>query len=324
MTRFFKGWLYRLWAFGGLVVVAAVVLYVGLNTKPRDAPPYATIGAAVGIYLVGLVVLQAIGISRGRPDDESETAPSLDPYRAPVSPQDLSAVLALPDGGSASRRHRKAQSDAYRFAWAQWIPMAAAAILLPLAGFLWVTGAVPGVWQPFGPAGIGIPVAALPGLAIVAVLFLLLPWTMRRARQISDDHHAPLGLSIAGTPDVILLPRVGTGGIGAHTVGPTTFAGQRYGRDVVVDAYAGSSAVLVRSAGPAYELSGRKDRLIATTTGPPAPVTDYLNALTPDPRLNRITVTSGPAGIRVDRSGSSLDQGWLFDLWLAERLAELQ
>ena len=67
MYRFYKSWIYRLWVFGGLFAVAGVVLYVGLNTKPGDPPPYGVIGGAVGIYLVGLLALQALGLFLSKP-----------------------------------------------------------------------------------------------------------------------------------------------------------------------------------------------------------------------------------------------------------------
>lgn len=324
MYRFYKSWIYRLWVFGGLFAVAGVVLYVGLNTKPGDPPPYGVIGGAVGIYLVGLLALQALGLFLAKPgeDDGGVAVAPPDPTRAPATPEGLADELALSASGGRSQR-RRAEADSYRFAWGQWLPMAAAALLLPLAGFLWVTGAVPQVWQPFGPMGMGIPVAALPGLAIVFILFLLLPWTMRRAKKIADDYHAPLGLSISRSPTVILLPRVGTDGVGAHTVGPTTFTGRRHGRDVIVDAYAGSSAVLVAQPGPDYRLDGKRGRLHPDGTTVPPAVAELISALVTDDRVNAIRVESGPAGIRVDRRGASVHQGWLFDIWLAERLADV-
>lgn len=200
--------------------------------------------------------------------------------------------------------------------------MAAAAILLPLAGLFWVSGVVPHVWYPFGPTGPGIPLAAVPGLLIVLGLVVLLPWTMARARHTADDTMAPLGSAITRLPSSVLLPRVGTGGVGHHTVGPTTFAGQRYGREVVVDAYSGSSAVLVAAATPRYTLHGGDGRL-TPDAGTPAAVTGFVAALPADRRWNRASVDAGPDSIRVDRRGSTLDQGFLLDLWLAERLAEI-
>lgn len=325
MQGFFRSWVYRIWVFGGLAVVVGVVLYVGLTSKPGDPPPYPTIGVAIGTYLVGLIVLQAIGIARGRPRaGTASAAPPLPSDSPPLDEDALQEALALPDeDGSRSSRRGRAAADAYAFTWAQWLPMAAVALLLPLAGFLWVTGAVPQVWQPLGPTGPGIPIAAIPGLVIVVALFLLLPRTMRRARQISDDYNAPLGLTVARTPDVILLPRVGTGGVGAHAVGPTTFTGRRHGRDVVVDTYAGSSAVLVECDTAPFHLKGARGGLTVAGGLLPDTMTGFLTTLHDD-RLNRIEVRADDAGIRIDRRGASIKRGWLFDLWLAEQLADRQ
>lgn len=324
MNGFFRGWLYRLWVFGGLAAVVGIVLYVGLTTKPGAPPPYPTIGAAVGVYLIGILVLQAIGIARGKPRDDATHVPTGPSDQPPKTDEELMAVLALPDeDGTRASRRRQAASESYGFTWAQWLPLAATAVLLPLAGFLWVTGAVPQVWQPLGPTGPGIPVAAIPGLVIVVILFLLLPRTLRRARQISDDYNAPLGLAIDKTPQVILLPRVGTGGVGAHIVGPTTFAGRRYGRDVLIDTYAGSSAVLVGCETAEFTLAGDRGPLTVETGVAPAAVAAFLANLD-DSRFNGIRIAADPSGIRIDRRGASHKQGWLLDLWLAERLADLQ
>lgn len=326
MYGFYKSWIYRLWVFGGLAVVAGVVVTIGVSHQPGQPPPYATFGAVLGVWLVGILVLQAIGLTRSRPPAAESTGGAADePTHPPGTATELIQVLALPDAqGRRRQRHATAAGDAYRFAWAQWLPIAAVAILLPLGGFLWVTGAVPQIWQPLGPTGPGIPVAALPGLVIVVILLALLPRTMGRAKRISDDFHAPLGLQITRTPQSVLLPRVGTDGLSHNLVGPTTFAGVRHGRRVVVDAYAGSTAVLVADPGPAYELRGRSEGLEARGAPAPPAVADYVARLTPDRRWNGLTVTSGSAGVRVDRRGSAVDQDWLVDIWLAEHLADLQ
>lgn len=325
MYGFFKSWIYRLWAFGGLAVVVAVVLFVGVNHRPGQPPPYATFGVVIGVWLAGVLILQAVGIARSRPTTTAPTTPvAVDPSHPPQTPTDLLAALALPDAaGRWGRRQATAAADAHRFAWAQWLPIAAVAILLPLAGFLWVTGTVVSIWQPLGRTGPRIPVAALPGLVVVVILVALLPRTLRRAKRISDDFHAPLGLQVTRTGQSVLLPRVGTDGVGHNLVGPTTFSGVRHGHRVIVDAYSGRTAVLVTAPGPAYRLRGRADRLQVVGDAVPTAVTAYLARLAPDRRWGGVTVTSGPGGVRIDRRGSALDQDWLLDLWLAERLTEL-
>lgn len=305
--------LYRLWVVGGLLAVVGIVLYVGLTTKPGDPPPYALIGSAVGIYLVGIVVMQGVDLVRRKPV-------AAEPVRAgtlPVTPEQLMAALTL--AGADSARSRAGAQGSRRFSIALFIPTALIAILLPLGGYLYVSGAVPGVWQPLGETGPGIPVAALPGLAMVLVLLLLLPMNMRKARSLADDVNSGLGLAISRTPSIILLPRIGTDGIGAHTVGPTTFEGDRYGRHVVVETYAGTTAVLVERPTDVFEVVGKDGRLLVQSG--PGWVQDRLAAVPADPRWKKVRVRGGADGIRADRKGSAVDSDWMLDLWLAESLA---
>lgn len=296
---------------GGLLAVVALVLYVGLNYQPGDEPPYVLIGGAIGVYLLGILLMQGIRLSRPVAE-AAEVAPG----ELPATPEQLVAALALP--GADAAVSRAAAQGSRRFSIGLFVPTALVAILLPLGGYLYITGTAPGVWQPLGETGPGIPVAALPGLVVVVVLLAMLPRNLRRARSLSDDYFSGLGLAVSRTPSIILLPRIGTDGIGAHTVGPTTFEGDRYGRHVVVETYSGRTAVLVAVPSTAFEVVGDGGGL-RLVSGPPA-VQQVLDTVPADDRWHRLRVQGGPDGIRADRKGSALDSDWLLDLWLAERL----
>lgn len=293
--------LYRVWVVGGLLAVVAVVVYVGVNTKPGDPPPYALLGGAVGIYLLGVIVMQAVGLGR-----KPSHAP-VEPGELPRTQEQLVEALRLPGASAAD------PGASRRFNIALFIPTALAAILLPLGGYLYISGQVTDVWQPFGESGIGIPVAALPGLAVVLVLALMLPFTMKRGRQISDDYFAGTGLRGTAMPTVILVPRVGTDGVGVSTVGPSTMEGDRYCRHVVVDMYAGRTAVLVQAPVAEFEIAGGR------VTGP-AWVEQAWAGLPDDPRLAKVKISGSSAGVRADRRGSAVDGDWMLDLWLVEYL----
>ncbi len=301
-----------MWVVGGLLAVVGVVVYVGLNYKPGDDPPYALIGAAVGIYLLGILGMQAVDLVRRKPQ-EAEPVPA---GHLPQTPEQLMAALTLP--GTDAARARAGAQGSRRFSIGLFVPTALVAILLPLGGYLYVSGTVTQVWQPLGETGPGIPVAALPGLAVVVLLLVALPRNMRRARSLADDYNSGLGLAISRTPSIILLPRIGTDGIGAHTIGPTTFEGDRYGRHVVVDAYAGSTAVLVQRPTDTFEILGKDGRLQAEQA--PAWVQDRLAGVPQDPRWHKVRVRGSAQGVLAERRGSALDSDWMLDLWLAERL----
>lgn len=302
--------LYRLWVVGGLLAIVGVVLYVGLNTKPGDAPPYPVFGIAIGIYLVGIIAMQAIDLGRRRPVEDVPAG------TLPVTHEQLMVALTLP--GADAARSRRGAEGSRRFSIGLFIPTALVAILLPLGGYLYISGAVTGVWQPFGPTGIGIPIAALPGLAMVLLLLILLPRNMRKARALTDDYNSGLGLTIVSTPSIILLPRIGTDGIGAHTVGPTTFEGDRYGRHVIVDAYAGSTAVLVASPVPPFALEGKGGQLHVSKG--PGWLQSAVAGIPADDRWARMRVSGSASGVQVNRKGSAVDSDWMLDLWLAERI----
>lgn len=304
--------LYRVWVIGGLLAVAGVVVYVGLNYKPGDEPPYALIGAAVGIYLLGILGMQAVDLVRRKPQ---EAAP-VPAGQLPQTPEQLMAALTLP-GADAARARAGAQGSR-RFSIGLFIPTALVAILLPLGGYLYVSGTVTQVWQPLGETGPGIPVAALPGLAVVLLLLAALPRNMGRARSLADDYNSGLGLAISRTPSIILLPRVGTDGVGAHTIGPTTFEGDRYARHVVVDAYAGSTAVPVQQHTDTFEVVGKDGRLQVEQG--PAWVQSVLAGVPQDPRWHKVRIRGSAQGVLAERRGSALDSDWMLDLWLAERL----
>lgn len=308
--------LYRLWVVGGLVAIVAIVLRVGLTTKPGDDPPYLIFGAAIGVYLIGILLMQGLALARTNPTPQVEATPT---GELPQTPQGMQAALTLP--GADGQRARSGAKRAHKQSIGLFIPTALIAILLPLGGYLYISGTVTGVWQPLGETGPGIPVAAMPGLAMVLVMVLLLPSNMRRAREATDDYNSGLGLHISATPKSILLPRIGTDGIGHHVVGPTVMEGERYGRQVVMEAYSGSTAVLVAAPTEPFRLIGNGGRV--TADGPvPDWVGHALTTVPSDSRWHKVRVEGGPAGIRADRKGSALDSDWLVDLWLAELLAD--
>lgn len=305
-----------MWVVGGLAVIVFIVVRIGINTKPGDEPPYVTFGIAIGVYLLGIIVMQAVSLGRTDPTPEVGPTPA---GQLPTTTEGLQALLTLP--GTDGERSRAGARRAHRQSIGLFIPTALIAILLPLGGYLYISGTVTEVWQPFGDTGIGIPVAALPGLAMVVIMALMLPFNLKRGRAAVDDINSGLGLAITAMPASILLPRIGTEGIGHHIVGPTTMEGIRYGRPVTVDAYSGSTAVLVGTATPPFRLRA-EDGVMAPEGPVPQWVPGVLARVPSDPRWHKVHLAAGPQGIRVDRKGSALDSDWMLDLWLAERLAE--
>jgi hypothetical protein len=121
-------------------------------------------------------------------------------------------------------------------------------------------------------------------VAIVVLWALAVPWVIRRANTASAAILGPLGLTQAGA----------------------TLEGERHGRGVRVDLTAKGSVTRVEAATAVPELAG--DELLA-------------RAGRGDERTwEGVLVEGGEGRITVRRLGSR-GASWLWDLWLAERLA---
>ena len=79
---------------------------------------------------------------------------------------------------------------------------------------------------------------------------------------------------------------------------------------------------------PSFELVGRGAQLFAKL-GPPPSLLALLATLCPPGFWDGVTVTAGPDGITVRRAATWIPfpdverrRRWLYDLWLAERLAK--
>ena len=158
------------------------------------------------------------------------------------------------------------------------------------------------------------------GYAVVLAARVIRPGgTLDQAYAAHDAMLAPLGLSGAERPDVVLVPRLAGEGMQSKVMGPTVLSGERHGRTVSVTIDGSQSETRVAGVYPAFELKGHRQRVRAEGSVPPA-VEGILASLGPSPRWTSMKLRSGPDGIRVSRR-SGAEQPWLYDLWLAERLA---
>ncbi len=72
---------------------------------------------------------------------------------------------------------------------------------------------------------------------------------------------------------------------------------------------------------PSFALRGRDARLIPEADAPPQAL-EVLSALAPAEIWNGIRVVAGEDGLVANRPMSSSAYGWVYDLWLLERLAD--
>jgi hypothetical protein len=313
---------YRLYVVLGLAgVVAAVVLSAVANSDDPGSrtPLYVGVGA-VGAWLVGLIVLQFL---RLRTDLEDGGAPSA---REPAGsgsgpPQGYGAMLEELAAGPVDRRAAERALQRMRRGTMRWFGLTAALALGFVGGMAIYLAGMDGTLEPFGEGGIAIPYAVLPPLAVVAVLALRTPITLKRAIARTDDLLRPLGLATAAMPQHVFWPRMGGGGVAHSTVGPTVIGGHRHGRPVEVRLDVHRWTTTVAAPAPRFRVREEDGRLLAEADAPPG-VVSALAALPPDERWRGVEAQGGPEGVVVDRDASRAlgEAGWLDDLWLAERL----
>lgn len=110
----------------------------------------------------------------------------------------------------------------------------------------------------------------------------------------------------------------------------TEFSGTRHGRRVVFrmgvvpSAWRERGAYEVEVEAPVapFRVEEEKGRLVAKPGGPPE-VEEFLGGLAPDPKVWRqLEIEGGPDGILARRPVTAHPQGYVYDLWLVERLAE--
>jgi hypothetical protein len=109
----------------------------------------------------------------------------------------------------------------------------------------------------------------------------------------------------------------------------TEFSGTRHGRNValrigIVPSIRGKgmNEVEVAASVPPFRIGADHGRLVAEQGAMPE-VDEVLAELAPAPKVWReVVIEGGPDGIRARRPVTSHPQGYVYDLWLVERLAD--
>ena len=304
---------YYLYAFGGLAVVVAVVVVVALRqpATSADAGPVLRVSVvALTLWFAGYFAFWFYWLVFRNPTP----AP-----RSPVEERNVFRSWSALAASMASGPHAAAALSRARRAYR--LPMA----LFLLYGVVLVSCVLTGAWL-WG-SGVeevaGIPLFTIWPVTIVAlvilyVVFMFVGPGFSSMVQSSQDYLAPLGLEIVGLPDIHLGSRPG-GGAGVRVKGATRMAGTRHGRRVEVQVSAGRSVTALEAPGSPFEIRSEGGKLDAGPDAPPA-VADALEGLRKAKRWGGIEVQGGDGAIVVIRK-SDASRGWLYDLWLAERIA---
>jgi hypothetical protein len=141
---------------------------------------------------------------------------------------------------------------------------------------------------------------------------------------------APFGLSTVATFK-LKVPSIIIGNRNVDVSGENVIAGMRHGRPVEIRTGKEHYRTIVGGSIHPFSITSDKGKLVAATGAPPG-VQEVLRSLRAHRRWEHVKIWGGEQGIVVERPNKTLvklmnDTGlyttvWLYDLWLAERLAD--
>lgn len=300
------------------MLVAAVVL-VALSADETDPNPkgqLAIIFGLVGGFVFLLLLVQGRELSaasRGR--TTPQTAPGTVIDNPMTVPQiDLWAALAIgPVGDEAAVAHEQVWGMVRTSHRSAWLICTLIFVCVPMSYLL----------ETFVPVLIGAPLTA--AVAIVALIRVVGGGGgLDRAYENMDRSLEPLGLGLDERPTVGATQRVPPApGLKTDIRGALRFSGERHGREVGVVMDDGASEVRVFVDTPAFEAKSSDGKLKAKKNGTlPPEIDSSLRAVPGSTSWKGVTVRGDADGVVVRRKPVG-ESGWLPDLWLAERLADV-
>jgi hypothetical protein len=311
--------LYKVYVWGGLAaqVIYILVSVLVLDVMERPAPqPFFVIMGPTLLWVAGILLYWwCVFIFKGRHEwAEWREAPSqgVPPLKALKSWSSCYQAMAIHGGDVEALIESEKKARRPIYVWFGSVTLIAVWILAPIV--LGVLGIVPPSW--LGKMLIGIYVWVV--LMMVGTP-LLLGWG---ARAFAHAYLAPLGLSLTEAPrlrpDAIDLP-----GSGQERIpdGPAIFEGERHGRLVHIETLdERDSLTVVQAALPAFRARSDEGKLVPDE-GAPEAAAAALRSLRKAKRWRGVAVYAGSEGIAVQRHSKGTHM-WLYDLWLAEYLAD--
>lgn len=164
--------------------------------------------------------------------------------------------------------------------------------------------------------GIWVAMVIVPAVVLVARLFTGLA---DKGIGAAEAEAAALGFRVVELPEVGLASRPG-GGARATAGGAAEMTGERHGRAVDVRLDGGDSVVVLHASAPSFELA-EADGKLSASSGAPAAVVGVVRSLRQAKRWRGIALRAVGDTVTIERHGAVAD-GWLYDLWLGERLLE--
>lgn len=321
----FSGGFKRSGLFGliGVIVVAAVVVVIALNSEGQSNPKttYALIFGVLAVFMVILFALQRSDLERVAGGDAKAVQRAVAEGGGKVEnpttmeEQQLWAALAVKPIGDEAIKARGQMWDAGR-----------RSLRLGMIVTLLIFLTVPSIYlfESFVPLLIGGPLIVI--AALYGSIRALAPGgEMDSGYEKVGIAMAPLGFEVTERPTVSIETREATTGrVGPKIHGALVLSGERHGRPVSVRLGSGEVSshgeVTVRVATPEFKAKSR-DGKVRPGDDVPAAFATVLRAMPNSTRWRKLTVEGGPEGIVVARKGGT-QSDWLCDLWLAEQLAD--
>lgn len=292
--------LYRNYIVGGLIAVVVVIIVAVLIVLARGQSdsllPIYLGGGAATLFLLGLFGILWVQILSGNLNQSrlarQESVDTVPPLASLKSWTNLYRSMVL-YGGSRDLLVREVASTNRRIVeWLAWVSLFTHLPLL--AVWLYLFGVIPAAYLR----------RYLPPVLLLLIVIILLRTFMTYGGK-KEDYKA----KTAGSLGLSVEEAVSHGRL---------FSGTRRGRQVALEIDGSRSAVTLEVPFPAFTA--------ASSDGKFAPLDALPQSLRPAldlPKAKRwrgVDVSGGRQGLRIERHGRGANM-WLYDLWLAERLA---
>ena len=304
----------------GVFVVMALCAFIALTMGQGEANPkdaLALIFGVIGVYIVLLFLFQTRDLSKAEAADAQAATLTAEEIENPATLDEpkLFAALAI----------RPIDADAVRARMEIWGSTRQSIRLgMLICALIFLT--VPPVYllETWITVIVGVPLIA--GIALwKSVSLLSSGGDLDQAYERSSRAMAPLGLSVAERPEVVIEPKSAAPfRMGTTVRGALVLEGERHGRHVTVrmpaEGVRSKSEVHVATHAPKFEFKS-SDGKLRPAKGARDEVRQALRAVPGSTRWTGVRGAGGEEGISVERKGVGGGE-WLLDLWVAERLAD--
>jgi len=316
------GWdsiFYKAYIIGGIVVIVAVTLGVGLQAPPGEEEAwFPLIFGTVTLWFIGILAywwVQFLFLGYTEPErwakeDEDDT-PDVKTLR---SWSTLSEAMSVYGGDVEELKKLEKAARRPVLEWFFWVNV----FVLYCLSNPWLT--VLGILTPERQRYFVAGVLGLIVFIMVRTYFLL-------GASVGAGEYAylrPLGLEVVETPtlDFKRVARTAVEGPwGLVRGGGIVLAGTRHDRAVQVVVDSQRNYTRVEAQVPRFTVESREGKLVAGK-GAPQAVKESLKELRQAKRWVGMELQAGPERIVVERTPGRRQNMWLYDLWLTERLLE--